>query len=119
MGQRRAAGIIGLSVLAGIGLGFLLGRLVWPVRYVDLAPGDLSPAWQTEYIQMVALAYAYDGDLALARARLAVVGDPTTRLQQALTQPPFPLSSPARAAMARLLAALSGSGEPPPEEPPP
>lgn len=111
-------GMIGLGLAIGVGMGFLLGRYVWPVRYVDVAPGDLHPRWQAEYVQMVALAYAQDQDLALARARLALLGDPIEVLRQFSNHPTVSMSSAARSAIAQLLRALQASSSKPPGGPP-
>jgi hypothetical protein len=116
----RAVLLIGLLGI-GIGLvaGFLLGRHVWPVRYVDVAPADLRPEWQAEYVRMVALAYIREQDPDLARARLALLGDPVAVLRGPLTAGSPPLSPAARAAIAELLRALEGaSGQTPAGGPP-
>ncbi|WP_448593923.1 hypothetical protein [Thermoflexus hugenholtzii] len=112
MKSGRAILLIGLLGI-GIGLvaGFLLGRHVWPVRYVDVAPADLRPEWQAEYVRMVALAYMREQDPNLARARLALLGDPVAVLRRQMASGSSPLLSPAaRAAMAELLRALEGAG---------
>ncbi|WP_322800850.1 hypothetical protein [Thermoflexus sp.] len=107
--RKAIIGMIGLGLLIGAGVGFLLGRYVWPVRYIDMAPAELHPDWQAEYVRMVALAYARDSDLALARARLALLGDPLMVLQQLPDRSPTPLSPQARAAIADLIHALGSS----------
>lgn len=114
-GWKAVIGMLGLGLMMGGGIGFLLGRHVWPVRYVDVAPGDLHPAWQAEYVQMVALAYTRDRDLALARARLTLLGDPIEVLQGLPGHSPAPISPEARSAIADLLRALrsSSTSEPP------
>jgi hypothetical protein len=60
-----------LGIAAGIGLGLLIGWLLWPVRYTNTSLDQLHPAYREEYIRMVALAYQVDGDLSLAREQLA------------------------------------------------
>jgi hypothetical protein len=107
----RAILLIGLlGIGMGLGAGFLLGRYVWPVRYVDVAPVDLRSEWQAEYVRMVALAYIREQDPTLARARLALLGDPVAVLRGMLTAGSPPLSPAARAAIAELLRALEGAG---------
>ncbi len=64
----------GLAV--GIGLGLAVSWGIWPVEYVDVAPASLRPSHREEYLVLVSLAYAYDRDLALARVRLAGLGNP-------------------------------------------
>lgn len=98
--------MLGLGLWVGIGVGFLAGRFVWPVRYVDVSPADLHPQWQAEYVRMVALAYAQDQDLALARARLALLGDPVEVLQRLPERSAASMSPAARSAIAELLRAL-------------
>ncbi len=60
-----------LGLAAGIALGLLIGWLLWPVRYTNTSLDQLHPAYKDEYIRMVAMAYQVDGDLNLARERLA------------------------------------------------
>ncbi len=122
MGMRRpraVIGMIGLGLAIGVGMGFFFGRYIWPVRYIDVAPADLHPDWQAEYVRMVALAYARDRDLALARARLALLGDPIEVLRRLPDRSPASFSPEARLAVADLLRALrsfpaSGSSGGPP-----
>jgi hypothetical protein len=67
--------ILILSLLAGTVVGLLFGALVgwviWPVQYTDTAPVDLRPEHKDDYLVMVSAAYALDGDLEKAEARLA------------------------------------------------
>lgn len=60
---------IGLAV--GIGVGVALGWGVWPVTYTNTEPAVLRADYRDEYIRLVALSYAAEGDLEQARARLA------------------------------------------------
>lgn len=70
---------LGLIFLIGLGLGLALGLGVtwglWPVQYYDTDPVDLKREHQNEYILLVSQAYAVDGDLTRARARLAYLKD--------------------------------------------
>jgi hypothetical protein len=73
--QKRTGLIVALLVIlgltAGAVVGLLLGWVVWPVQYTDTAIADLAPEHKDEYILLVAAAYANDGDLQKAQARLA------------------------------------------------
>ncbi len=77
MGQQRGnrtwlivAMLVILGLTAGLGLGLLIGWVILPVQYVDTAFADLRVDYQEEYILLVASAYAMDGDLVKAQARL-------------------------------------------------
>lgn len=65
-----------LGMAGGLGLGLLISWQLWPVEYVDVGPDSLKLAHREEYLVLIAMAYTYDGDLGLARARLAGLGDP-------------------------------------------
>lgn len=59
-----------LGFIAGVGLGLVLGWVVWPVKYYDTDISDLAPQHKDEYILLVASAYFSDHDLEKAQARL-------------------------------------------------
>jgi len=63
-----------LGAVIGLAAGMIYGWIVNPVEYVDTTPGSLRDDYRTEYILMVAEAYRGDGDLDLARVRLAALG---------------------------------------------
>lgn len=63
-----------VALLVGAALGLLYGWVVQPVRYVDTAPGSLRADYRTDYVLMVAQAYAADQDLQTAQVRLAGLG---------------------------------------------
>ncbi len=75
------------ALLVGVGLGLAYGWLVQPVHYVDTAPGNLRADYRTDYVLMVAQAYASSQDLQTAQVRLASLGpQPAAELvTQALT----------------------------------
>jgi len=60
-----------MGVAIGLALGLTLTWVVWPVQYYDTDPVDLRAEHKEDYIVLVGAAYAVDGDLARARARLA------------------------------------------------
>jgi hypothetical protein len=59
------------SLLLGVVLGLLLGWRVWPVRWYDTDPADLRATHQQTYVIMVADSLAINGNVELARRRLA------------------------------------------------
>jgi hypothetical protein len=65
-----------LGLIVGLGVGLLFGWVVVPVEYVDTAIADLRVDYKEEYILMVASAYACDGDLDKAQARLELLEAP-------------------------------------------
>ncbi len=60
-----------VGVAIGLALGLTLTWVVWPVQYYDTDPVDLRAEHKEDYIVLVGAAYAVDGDLARAKARLA------------------------------------------------
>jgi hypothetical protein len=64
--------IIGCAI--GLGLGLILGWVVWPTQFTDANPAVLQTQYRREYIQMIAATYTLDGDLTAAQQRLATVG---------------------------------------------
>jgi hypothetical protein len=67
--------ILVIALLAGTVVGLLFGMLIgwtiWPVQYTDTDLVDLKPKHKDDYVIMASAAYALDGDLEKARARLA------------------------------------------------
>jgi hypothetical protein len=70
----RRALIIGiLSLAIGAGIGLAVGWS-YPITTVKTIPSALSPDWQGDWILMTAQAFSLDGDLELAKQRLAQLG---------------------------------------------
>ncbi len=67
-----------LAVAIGLAAGLLIAWVVAPVQYVDTEPRTLREDHRAALIQLIARAYAADGNLQRARARLGLVaeGDP-------------------------------------------
>lgn len=69
-----------LNLIVGLALGLALGLVyTWkidPVKYTDVAPDSLRADYRSDYVLMIAQAYAADTDLDLARARLATLNAP-------------------------------------------
>jgi hypothetical protein len=79
MRGRRRWQIILLAVIGlvgGTGLGLWIGWDLAPVEYVDTDIAYLHPVYQEDYLLMVSEAYALDGDLGAARARVALLSLP-------------------------------------------
>ena len=69
-----------LNLIFGLAIGAALGLVyTWkidPVKYTDVAPDSLRADYRSDYVLMIAQAYAADSDLDLARARLATLNAP-------------------------------------------
>ena len=104
-----------VAVLAGTGLGLWYGWVVNPVEYKDTDVAHLYAVYRDEFILMVGEAYAIDGNLDTARARLALLSlpDPAKTVadlaEVALSQGASQLDVQA---LARLAAALGVQREP-------
>lgn len=65
---------LGVGLLVGVGLGLLLGWVVWPAEFEEADPTILQELYQRDYTVMIASTYAVDGDLGAARQRLNSLG---------------------------------------------
>jgi len=65
--------LIGLAL--GLGLGLYFGWEAFPIEYVNANPSYLADSYKWDYARMIATAYAVEGDLNAAQARLARLGD--------------------------------------------
>ena len=65
------------NLVGGIVIGLVAGMFyTWvlnPVKYVDVSPDTLRADYQADYVAMIAQAYVADGDIRLARTRLATL----------------------------------------------
>ncbi len=59
-----------LGIFVGITLGLFVAWVVWPVEYYEGPPALLKDTWKDEILYLVSVAYAQDGDLEAARARV-------------------------------------------------
>lgn len=67
--------LIGLGLAFGFGLGLAYAWYIQPARPANTSPASLRADYQADYVQWVAHAYAVEGDVARAKARLAVLGE--------------------------------------------
>jgi hypothetical protein len=77
---------VGVAFVVGLIVGLVvLGWGLFPVEWTDAAPGDLTEAFQREWVQMTADSYALNQNADLARTRLGALGDDApTALQNSL-----------------------------------
>ena len=79
MSRKRVWIIVLLAILGlagGVGLGLWYGWVIDPVEYTDTDIAHLYPQGKDEFITMASQAYALDGDLDTARARIALLDLP-------------------------------------------
>lgn len=90
--ERRGSWHMLTGFILGIVLGVLYAWLISPVAYTDTPPATLRADFKDQYHTLIALAYASNGDLGRARARLALLDEPDAgallaeQVQQASTQ---------------------------------
>jgi hypothetical protein len=112
--------LIGLAL--GLAAGLAYAWVISPVEFTDISPASLLPAAREEYAVLAALAYAADGDLERAEARLAALGEPDpARMVTALAQRAAAEGRPPEtvAALSALALALGvGPGQAPTPGPP-
>lgn len=108
-----------LPLLVGFALGLMVGLyyswIVNPVEYVDTAPTSLRENFKSDYMALIASAYAYSGDLVRAKARLSLFPDPNpaiTLSQQA--QKRLAMGRPQSETQALALLAAALGDRPPP-----
>ena len=105
-------------LLTGILIGFLAGLavawIVQPVEYTDTSPASLRPAYKDLYRVLIATAYAANGDLVRAKARLERLGDeyPLQALTEQAQRTLAEGSSPEEARFLSLLALAMGQTPP-------
>ncbi len=108
MMSRALSAVFGL--LVGVGMGLLYAWVVSPTQYTDTAPASLRADYKAEYIQLVAQAFAKEGDVERARARLATLGEAgSVRAVTALAQRAAASGEEAEVGRSRSLAALAAA----------
>ena len=64
--------------MLGIGLGLILGWLVWPVSYYDTDYYDLRADFRDDFVVMVGALNALQQDVGTSRQLLTLLSDPST-----------------------------------------
>ena len=108
-----------ITIALGIGAGLFYGWRIRPLQTIDASPSTLRDDYKADAMLMVAEAYHAEGDLAAAKARLALLGDqPPAQLVEsaiqyaATIQPPY---AEADLALMQTLANDLKTGVPSPE----
>lgn len=86
----KALGLIGLVVGIFIGL-VVLGWWLWPVKWIDASPQELSAAEKESYLRMAVEAYGYNGDISKAVARYDALGEEGKQILANITAMPMEL----------------------------
>jgi hypothetical protein len=73
--MRRIPWTVLFALLAGVGLGLLYAWVLSPRGITNAQPSALHADFKDQYRSVVAAAYAANGNLPRARARLALIGD--------------------------------------------
>ena len=72
------------GLVMGAFAGLLIAWILQPVEYIDTSPASLQAAYKDHYRLLIAAAYAANGDLVRAKARLELLEDDD--ILQALTE---------------------------------
>ncbi len=75
--QSRLLGIVGAAIISlalGIGIGLIIAWGLWPVQFINADPSDMKQQHKEDYVRMISVAYARDGDLDAAKERLNQLG---------------------------------------------
>ena len=74
--MRRILRSVFVALLAGIGIGLVYSWAIFPRRINDAAPSALRADFKDQYRSVIAAAYAANGSLPRAEARLSLLEDP-------------------------------------------
>ena len=108
MDERRGHWYLITGLILGLAAGLVYSWLISPVHYVETSPDSLRAEFKDDYRSVIAAAYAQDGDIGRAKARLLLLGDADP--QQALaSQAQRILAQGGSQADARSLAVLAAA----------
>jgi len=111
--SRRFPWYILTGLILGLSFGLIYAWLIAPTQYLDTDPSSLREEFQEQYRALIASAYAANGDLARAQARLALLHDPAIGDTLA-AQAQRSLAAGASSEEVRALAQLAAVAEAPP-----
>ncbi len=78
-----------IAFVAGLFIGLVvLGWWLWPVQWTDAGPADLRPEFQEIYLRQAIDSYTLNQDAAIARQRIAEVGDHAVEIIQKIMNDP-------------------------------
>ena len=75
MNERKGAWYLLTGVVLGLALGLVYSLWISPVEFARVAPQSLGQSYKDGYRILIAQAYAADGDIGRAQARLALLDD--------------------------------------------
>lgn len=86
-----------IAALASFFIGVVIGLVVlgwwlWPVKWTDATPAELSREWQEEYLRLAIQAYGASGNAALAQKHFEALGANRNDILQAVIQNPQTLN---------------------------
>lgn len=85
--SRRPTLALTVAALLGLGLGLLIGWVVWPVQWTDAGPQHLRADLQEQYLKNVAMRLQVDNDVGAAQAALADWPEADAAIQALIRQP--------------------------------
>lgn len=110
--SRRPTLALAVAALLGLGLGLLIGWVVWPVQWTDAGPQHLRADLQEQYLKNVAMRLQVDNNVQAAQAALADWPEADEAIQALMRQPTT--TEEERRQLDQLSRALaSGAGEVP------
>lgn len=85
--SRRPTLALAVAALLGLGLGLVIGWVVWPVQWTDAGPQHLRADLQEQYLKNVAMRLQVDNNVQAAQAALADWPEADEAIQALMRQP--------------------------------
>lgn len=77
-----------VGVVAGLLLGLIIGWGIWPVKWVDAGPGQLSDGWKADFLSMAIASYGQTHDVAQAKERFEALGKGNQKVLEQVAKEP-------------------------------